>query len=402
MLSGKRIILGVTAGIAAYKAAFLLRAFQKAGAEVRVTMTDAAQKFVGRETFSSLSGHPVATDIFPEESSSDSWTRHIEWGEWADLYVIAPCTANSLGKIAGGLSDNMLTATVLAARCPVLICPTMDGEMYEAPAVKRNLQRLQDDGYHILEPDSGYLASGLQGKGRLPETDAILEKSRQILKKRPKSGPLSGKKVLVTAGPTREHLDPVRFISNPSSGKMGFAMAAAARDLGAEVTVIHGAVTVPPPKNMATVSITSAAELFEEVKKRADADIIIMAAAVADFTPAKKTRQKIKKKDNQSSIAFDRTTDILAWLGEHKKEQQTLIGFAMETEELIERAKAKREQKQIDWILANSIAHDYSGFATDNNTITLLGKAAEKQFTGPKKRIARQILDHIFGNSTVQ
>src|SRR5699024_7418306 len=301
-----------------------------------------------------------------------------------------------------GLSDNMLTATVLAARCPILICPTMDGEMYEAPAVKRNLQRLQDDGYHILEPDSGYLASGLQGKGRLPETDAILEKSRQILKKRPKSGPLSGKKVLVTAGPTREHLDPVRFISNPSSGKMGFAMAAAARDLGAEVTVIHGAVTVPPPKNMATVSITSAAELFEEVKKRADADIISMAAAVADFTPAKKTRQKIKKKDNQSSIAFDRTTDILAWLGEHKKEQQTLIGFAMETEELIERAKAKREQKQIDWILANSIAHDYSGFATDNNTITLLGKAAEKQFTGPKKRIARQILDHIFGNSTVQ
>src|SRR5699024_2456121 len=192
------------------------------------------------------------------------------------------------------------------------------------------------------------------------------------------------------------------FIANPSAGKMVFAMAAAAGDLGAEVTVIHGAVTVPRPQNMATVSITSAAELFEEVKKRADADIIIMAAAVADFTPAKKTQQKIKKKDNQSSIAFDRTTDILAWLGEHKKEQQTLIGFAMETEELIERAKAKREQKQIDWILANPIADGDSGSETDTNAVTLLSEAAEKQFSGPKKKIARQILDHIFGNSSVQ
>src|SRR5699024_10344164 len=218
MLAGKRIILGVTGGIAAYKAAFLLRAYQKAGAEVRVTITPAATRFVGVDTFAALSRHPVAIDIFPDEPDTDAWTRHIEWGEWADLFVIAPCTANSLARIVHGHADNMLTATVLAARCPILVCPTMDGEMMQAPATQNNLKKLQEYGYHFLEADEGYLASGLQGKGRLPEFQAILDKSIAILQ--PQEGPLSHKKVVVTAGPTREHLDPVRFLSNPGSGKM--------------------------------------------------------------------------------------------------------------------------------------------------------------------------------------
>ncbi|MFD2532811.1 bifunctional phosphopantothenoylcysteine decarboxylase/phosphopantothenate--cysteine ligase CoaBC [Gracilimonas halophila] len=394
MLSGKRIILGVTGGIAAYKAAFLLREFQKAGAEVRVTMTPSATRFVGLETFASLSGHEVAVEIFPDDPGSSDWTRHINWGEWADLFVIAPCTANTLAKITNGISDNMLTSTVLAARCPVLLCPTMDGEMYESPGVSKNIKTAQEFGYHVLEPEAGYLASGLVGKGRLPETEDIIEKASEIIGSI--KGPLEGKKVIVTAGPTREHIDPVRFISNPSSGKMGVAMAKAAQSLGADVTLIHGPISVSKPEGIHSINITTTADLFEAVKEYRDADVIIMAAAVSDFTPTEIHQQKVKKAEGENSIGLKRTQDILAWLGEHKKEGQVLIGFAMETENLIENATSKLKKKNADWIIANSLNDKDAGFEADTNTVHLLGIDSDQEFQGPKKDIAIEILNTIF------
>lgn len=394
MLSGKRIILGVTGGIAAYKAAFLLREFQKVGAEVRVTMTPSATHFVGLETFASLSGHEVAVDIFPEKADSGEWTRHINWGEWADLFVIAPCTANTLAKITNGIADNMLTSTVLAARCPVLICPTMDGEMYNSPGVSQNLRKIQEFGYHTLEPESGYLASGLEGKGRLPEIPQILEKASEIIGD--VEGPLKGKKVVVTAGPTREFIDAVRFISNPSSGKMGIAMAEAAQKLGADVTLIHGPLSIEKPEAMHSVGIISTEELFNAVQDYADADIIIMAAAVSDFTPAEVKKHKVKKTEAEKEIQLKPTQDILAWLGEHKKEEQKLIGFAMETENLIENAQSKLSAKNADWIIANSLTGSDSGFETDTNTVHVLGKDSEQKFQGTKKDIAIEILNTLF------
>ncbi len=395
MLSGKRIILGVTGGIAAYKAVFLLREFQKAGAEVRVTMTPSATRFVGLETFASLSGHDVAIEIFPEEQeNANEWTRHINWGEWADLFVIAPCTGNTLAKIANGISDNMLTATVLAARSPILICPTMDGEMYESPSVSENLEKVQEFGYHILEPESGFLASGLEGKGRLPEMESILEKASEIIGS--VKGPLEGKKVVVTAGPTREFIDPVRFISNPSSGKMGFAMASAAQRLGAEVILIHGPVHLETPEGAITQNIVSAEDLFRAVQQKADADVIVMAAAVSDFTPIDTFDHKVKKSDGKSSINLKNTTDILSWLGTRKPDYQTLIGFAMETENLVDNAAAKLKKKNADWIVANSLSSEETGFEADTNHVHLLGKDSETEFKGTKQEVAERVLKFIF------
>lgn len=397
MLSGKRIILGVTGGIAAYKAAFLLRAYQKVSAEVRVAMTPDATRFVGVETFASLSKHKVAVEVFAEDPSPDSWTQHISWGEWADLFVIAPCTANTLAKVAYGFSDNMLTSTVLAARCPLLLCPTMDGEMYESPAVQRNLKTVQEFGYHILEPEKGYLASGLKGKGRLPDFDIILKKSEEIIQESRSKGLLSGKKVIVTAGPTREHIDPVRYISNPSSGKMGFAMAESAYKLGADVTLIHGPVSLPKPEGVKTIEIESTADLFEQVKSHSDADVVIMAAAVSDFRPKESHQKKVKKDNADSTLELERTPDILAWLGDHKKNAQTLVGFAMETENLLENAQVKLKKKNADWIVANSLSEEGSGFGSDTNTVYLVGGSDPKKLEGKKSEIALQLLEAIFG-----
>lgn len=394
MLSGKRIILGVTGGIAAYKAVFLLREFQKAGAEVRVIMTPSATRFVGSDTFASLSGHDVAIEIFPEETEATEWTRHINWGEWGDLFVIAPCTGNTLAKIANGISDNMLTATVLAARSPILICPTMDGEMYESPSVSQNLETIKEFGYHVLEPESGFLASGLDGKGRLPEMESILETASEIIGSI--KGPLEGKKVVVTAGPTREFIDPVRFISNPSSGKMGFAMARAAQRLGADVTLIHGPVNIPAPDGIITESIVSANDLFEAIKKKADADVIIMAAAVSDFTPSETHAHKVKKEHGESEIKLTNTTDILAWLGNQKKSNQILIGFAMETENLIENATSKLSKKNADWIIANSLIQKGAGFESETNHVHVLNKDENKAFEGTKEEVAERVLSFIF------
>lgn len=396
MLSGKRIILGVTGGIAAYKAAYLLREFQKAGAEVRVAMTPSATRFIGIETFSALSRHEVAVDVFNEEDPGDSWTKHIHWGDWADIFVIAPCTANTLSKIVQGQSDNMLTSTVLAARCPLLICPTMDGEMYESPAVSENLEKAKSQGHYVLEPDEGYLASGLEAKGRLPEPDAILNEAQKIIKKHRIQGPLTGKKVVVSAGPTREFLDPVRFISNPSSGKMGIAMAEAVRLLGADVTLLHGPISIEIPERIQTESFVSADDLFSLIKKHEDADVIIMAAAVSDFKPSSVHQQKIKKDETGEELTLIRNPDILEWLGNRKQESQILIGFAMETENLKENAQKKLQKKNLDWICANELSNNNTGFGTDENKILLIGHNSEESFSGNKQEIAKEILDRIF------
>lgn len=396
MLSGKRILLGVTGGIAAYKAAYLLRDYQKAGAEIRVIMTPAATRFVGSETFASLSRHEVAVDVFNDNDPGDSWTKHIHWGEWADLFVIAPCTANTLAKIVHGQSDNMLTSTVLAARCPVLICPTMDGEMYESSIVTANLEKAKELKFYVLEPDSGYLASGLEAVGRLPEPETILSTSQEIIKEHRIQGPLTGKQVLVTAGPTREFFDPVRFISNPSSGKMGFAMAEAARALGADVILLHGPVSTSIPDHVQTKSFVSADDLFQLVKKYADADVVIKAAAVSDFKPAGRSDQKTKKESADLSIELEKNPDSLAWLGQNKRKGQILIGFAMETENLLENAKKKLESKNLDWICANSLSDKGTGFDVDTNKVHLLGKNEEFTFSGSKRKVASDILNKIF------
>lgn len=397
-LSGKRILLGVTGSIAAYKSAYLLREFQNKGAEVRVTMSPSATRFIGVETFSTLSRHKVAVEIFNDTHSdpSESWTRHIHLGEWADLFIIAPCTANTLSKLVHGQSDNMLTSVALAARCPLLLCPVMDAEMIHHPAVVRNLKLAAEMGLHILEPEHGYLASGLEGTGRLPESDVILKKSVEIIENQRKNGPLSNKKVLVTAGPTREYLDPVRFISNPSSGKMGVAMAEAARNLGGEVILLHGPMSIDIPDDLQAIEFQSADDLFQLVREHAASDVVIMSAAVSDFKPEGTEKHKIKKDKSESTLRLSQTPDSLAWLGENKKKNQVLIGFAMETENLEENARNKLEKKNLDWILANDLGDENTPFKSDSNHIVAFGKDERLEFEGEKRIIAKKILEEIF------
>ncbi len=413
MLSGKHILLGVTGGIAAYKAAYLVRALQKKGALVRVIMTPAATRFIGEETFSALTGHEVGVHTFVQDdahktsttgngSSEDGtseqvhnpWTRHIQWGEWADLFVIAPCTANTIAKITHGNSDNLLTAAVLASRAPLLICPTMDGEMMNAPATAHNLKLLKSRGFHLLEPEEGYLASGLTGKGRLPEPDDIVAHIETLLDA--KKGPLYGKKVVVTAGPTREHIDPVRFISNPSSGKMGLAMAKAAHRLGGLVHLVHGPISLSIPEGIHRYGVISAQDMFEQVKALHPADIFIKAAAVSDFRPTTTHNHKVKKTHKESHISLAPTPDILKWIGEHKNPHTISIGFAMETTDLLEHARAKRTKKNADWIVANYIGTQQQGFASDYNKVTLVGDGVEESFEGPKDDLAMSLLRSIF------
>lgn len=399
-LKGKKILLGISGGIAAYKAAFLLRELQKYGAEVRAIMTPSALRFIGKDTISALTRQPVPIEVFPDDADvSDSWTRHIHWGEWADVLLIAPCTANTLAKIAHGLADNMLTNTVLAARCPIVICPTMDGGMYESPATVKNRSLAIEMGFHIIEPSHGYLASGLYDNGRLPEISVIIEELDKILAK-DTSTPrlLTGKHVVVSAGPTREHIDPVRFLSNPSTGKMGVAMATAALNAGAEVTLLHGPINLPLPENANCVPFSSAKDLFTLIQKYAKADIFIMTAAVSDFSPKVKHANKIKKEKSDTTIEFERTPDILEWLGKNKSCSQTIIGFAMETDNLIENAQNKLNNKNADWIIANTLNQPDSGFETDYNTVYLIGinEKDSYEFSGKKVDVASQLIAKIF------
>lgn len=414
-MKGKHIILGVTGGIAAYKAVYLLREFQKAGAEVRVVMTPSATRFVGTETFASLSRSDVPVHVF-NESSGDiqtQWSKHIHWAEWADLLVIAPCTANTLGKLVHGLSDNMLTTTALAVRCPVLLCPTMDGGMYRSAAVRRNIELARNMGMHVLEPDSGYLASGLHDEGRLPEADLIFAEAQRLLNAETSNDNekphlitgaahnliLKGKRVLVTAGPTREYIDAVRFISNPSTGKMGVAMAIAAKKLGAEVTLIHGQLSTPLPDGIKTYSVVSAGDMFEQVKKLRDtSDIIVMAAAVSDFTPVKPVTHKIKKSEASDRIELKPTTDILKWLGVNRStEEQVLIGFAMETDNLEAETERKLRDKKCDWIVGNLLNADGSGFGSNTNHVLVKGPSESFLASGTKEQVSIDVLTRIFG-----
>lgn len=375
-IKGHNILLGVSGSIAAYKSATLLRLLKKAGADVQPLITPDATRFITPLTLSTLSGKETLLDIFPE-GDSDTWTEHINLGLWGNLYVIAPATAQTIAKLAHGFCDSMLTAVALAARCPIMVFPAMDHDMYVHPATQANLDILRSFGYHVVAPEHGELASGLIGLGRLPEPEKIVAYINAFFTKqqnKTRDTALSGKKVLITAGPTREALDPIRFISNHSTGTMGYELAATAHKLGGTVTLVSGPTSLAPPDGVSCINVTSAAEMAETVFQHQDSDIIIMAAAIGDYTPANASEQKIKKTDGPLTIELKRTTDILAELGKEKRADQLLIGFALETENLLENATKKLKSKNADWIILNSPNEDGAGFGTSTNKVTMIHK----------------------------
>jgi len=402
-LSGKRIILGITGGIAAYKASELIRLYKKAGADVQVVMTPTAEKFVTPLTLGTLSERPVHAEIFPENELG-SWTKHIEFGLWGDVYVIAPATAQTMAKLASGMCDSMLTAVALAARCPILVCPSMDHDMWEHPATQESVQTLEGFGYQIMEPEEGELASGLIGKGRLPEPQNIFERTEKILADaaNKKKGRLAGTKVLVTAGPTREAIDPVRFISNYSTGTMGYEIAAAAERRGADVILVSGPTSLDTPDGVHRVDVTTAAEMYDAVHKETNAEIIIMVAAVADYAPANPATSKIKKDGKEPDLNLKPTQDILASLGAEKKDGQMLVGFALETDNAEENARIKLEKKNLDWIILNNLNEQGAGFGTETNRVTMIGRdGTEEQLPLMEKReVAEYILDRVLGDAS--
>ena len=364
----KCIIVGVSGGIAAYKICTLVSSLKKKGHEVHVLMTKEAESFVGALTFQTLSGQRVITDMMSVDFQPD--VHHVSLAKKADCFVIAPATANIIAKVANGIADDMLTTTFLASSCEKLIVPAMNTGMLENPVTQDNIEKCRHYGMHVLESAPGYLACGDTGKGRMPEADVILDAIESLLEK---DRYLSGKNILITAGPTCEDIDPVRYITNHSSGKMGYALARAARNAGANVTLVSGEVHLARPVNVEVVDIHSAADMAEEVLARSDdMDVIIMAAAVADYTPLDKASQKLKKSEGDMFISLARTRDILQALGAKKKDGQVLIGFAMETEHLLENASAKLAKKNADFIIANSIADEGAGFGVDTNVVTII------------------------------
>ncbi len=387
-------MLGVCGGIAAYKICGLVRELKKLNCEVKVVMTESAAKFVTPLTFSTLSENPVMIGLFPETSSSstDYSVNHIQLALWADLILVAPATANTIAKIAYGFADNLLTSIILANRCPVALCPSMDVDMFENEVTQNNLKLLSGRGFNIIEPGTGFLASGLTGKGRLPDNSEILKGIEKIFLGSTKE--FTGKRVVVTAGPTREFIDPVRFISNRSSGKMGYEIARAFAVRGALVTLISGPVDITPPPNVTLIKVNSSKEMFSAVKEK-DADIYVMAAAVSDFTAAEPSKEKIKKEDFGMSIKLSKTDDILAWLGKNKS-SSLLVGFALETNNETENALKKLETKNADIIVLNNPLIEGAGFETDTNIITILDRKGNK-LSLPKMSkydAANQIIDY--------
>ncbi|MDW8392924.1 MAG: bifunctional phosphopantothenoylcysteine decarboxylase/phosphopantothenate--cysteine ligase CoaBC [Chitinophagales bacterium] len=376
MLQGRKILLGVTGSIAAYKSAFLVRALIKKGAEVRVVMTAAAEQFLPPVTLATLSRHPVLRDL--TEPTAATWNNHIHLAHWADLFVVAPATANTLAKMACGLCDNLLTAIYLSVRCPVVLAPAMDTDMWHHPATQANVHTLRQRGHHLMPVESGELASGLVGEGRLPEPDQIVAYIEELLQKKTGVPRLEGLHALVTAGPTHEPIDPVRYIGNHSTGKMGIALTEALLEEGAQVTLILGpsAVAAPASERLHVVRVQTAKEMYQQALRFfPDAQVAIMAAAVADFTPHQPSAQKIKKGvQKELSITLQPTADILSELGKQKKNGQVLVGFALETENELANARQKLEEKNLDGIVLNSLNEPGAGFGHDTNRITILDR----------------------------
>jgi phosphopantothenoylcysteine decarboxylase / phosphopantothenate---cysteine ligase len=371
MRLGKKILLCVTGGIAVYKAAALTSKLVQSGAEVKVIMSESAQEFVAPLTFQALSRQDVYWDTFDEKESSK--IAHIDLADWADLILVAPATANIIGKLANGIADDMISTTLLATKAPVWVAPAMNVHMYDHPAVQRNIMTLFEDGCRFIEPGEGYLACGYVGKGRLEEPERIVQIIQDhFAESNNERSLLNGKRVVITAGPTREMVDPVRFFSNRSTGKMGYALAEAAIQLGANVTLISGPAAIKPPAGAHYVEVNSAEDMYEAVHSVFNqADIVVKSAAVADYRPKEVMEHKLKKKDGNLVLEFERTKDILKSLGE-KKDQQFLIGFAAETTNVEEYAKAKLHKKNADMIVANNVSETGSGFGTDTNKVSII------------------------------
>lgn len=392
MQKSKTVVLGVSGGIAAYKSLDIISKLKKKGIDVHVIMTQAATEFVSELSFQSLSQNPVIVDMFKEPKSWE--IQHISLAEKADLFVVAPATANIIGKIANGIADDMLSTTILATKAPILIAPAMNTNMFDNIIVQKNISSLKEMGYVFVEPDEGRLACGVTGKGKLADTDKIVDYIEMMLHEQKD---LKGKKVLVTAGPTREDIDPVRFISNRSTGKMGYSIARAARNRGAEVTLVSGPTNLKQPEGIRFISVYSAEEMYCSVKEHFDdADILIKSAAVGDYKPKTKSEIKVKKSDSDMKIELTRNKDILFELGKVKK-SQIVVGFAAETNELLKNAKAKIDKKNLDFIVANDVTMEKSGFGTDTNTVNIIKKNGEI-ISLPnmlKEEVAHKILDVI-------
>lgn len=392
MLKGKTVILGVTGSIAAYKAANLASMLKKQHADVQVIMTKNATQFMNPITFESLTGNKCLVDTF--DRNFQFQVEHVALAKRADLAIVAPATANIMAKLAHGLADDMLTTTLLACRCPKLIAPAMNTRMYENPVTQDNMDILRKYGFRLIEPAVGHLVCGDTGAGKLPPETLLLE---CILDEIAMEKDMKGLHVLITAGPTMEAIDPVRFISNHSTGKMGYALARVCRRRGAEVTLVSGKTNLEAPYGVTLVPVTSAQDMFEAVSLRAkEQDLIIKAAAVADYRPVTVAENKIKKSPGDMSIALERTTDILAWLGEHRREGQVLCGFAMETEHMVEHAKEKLTGKHVDMIAANNVKVAGAGFGTDTNVVTLITEdGVEELAKMSKEEVASRIVDAL-------
>ena len=393
-LQGKNILICVSGGIAAYKITYLVRNLIKKGAEVQVLMTPSAEHFVSKLTLSTLSKNPVFSEFYGENGT---WNNHVEFALWADLIVAAPCTANTLAKMVHGLCDNLVIATYMSAKCPVFIAPAMDLDMYKHPSTQQNLEMAEDFGHFIIPAEEGELASGLSGIGRMAEPETIAEKIAEFFNSEKKSGIWKGKTVLITAGPTYEAIDPVRFIGNHSSGKMGFSLAETAAKLGAKVILISGPSSqTTTHQNIELHRVTSAKEMFEKVFENFEnCDVAIASAAVADYAPKEISKEKIKKKEDFLTLELIKNPDILKTMGE-RKTHQILVGFALETQNEEENAKSKLEKKNLDMIVLNSLRDEGAGFKSDTNKIKIITKAEIKEFhLKSKTEVAKDILNFV-------
>lgn len=395
MLKNKKIVLGITGSIAAYKACLIIRSLIKHGAEVQVVITEAGKEFITPVTLSALTHKPVISEFFAQRDGT--WHSHVDLGLWADAMLIAPCTASTLGKMANGIADNMLVTTYLSMKAPVFIAPAMDLDMYRHQSTQRNLQLLKEYGNQIIEPGSGFLASGLEGKGRMEEPEAIVHILDQFFDEQSKSKDLIGKKIMITAGPTYEKIDPVRFIGNYSSGKMGFAIAEECARRGAEVTLITGPVALQCSSSIHRWDVESCAEMYEKATEVfPQSDIAVLCAAVADFRPEQVAEQKFKREKDDLVLRLQPTQDIAAAIGKMKREDQKTIGFALETNHEEVHAKKKLKEKNLDFIVLNSTRIPGTTFRSDDNQITILSAQGKKEYEKkPKTEVARDIVDAI-------